>query len=129
ARPSMIEARDLRKSFRDVQALRGVSLRARNGAITGLLGHNGAGKSTTLRILYGLLRADAGSALIDDVDAVRDPLDAQRRIGVMTDAHGLYPRLTAREHIDYFARLRGLDPEDAQAAHRPAAGDARHGRH
>lgn len=105
----MIEVRDLHKRFKQVEALRGVSLQARNGAITGLLGHNGAGKTTTLRILYGLLRAEGGSACVDGIDVLREPQRAQALIGVMTDAHGLYPRLTAREHIAYFARLRGLD--------------------
>src|SRR5690606_32611132 len=81
---------------------------ARDGAITGLLGHNGAGKSTSLRILYGLLKADTGSAQVDGIDVLAQPLLAQARIGVMTDAHGLYPRLTAREHIRYFAQLRGM---------------------
>ena len=105
----MIEVRGLEKNFRSVRALDGVSFSVRNGAITGLLGHNGAGKSTTLRILYGLLRADAGSARIDGVDVLKQPQKAQEIIGVMTDAHGLYPRLSGREHIDYFARLRRLD--------------------
>ena len=105
----MIEVRDLHKYFRKIHAVDGVSFRARNGAITGLLGHNGAGKSTSLRILYGLLQADSGSAVIDNVDVLRHPRQAQKIIGVMTDAHGLYPRLTAREHIEYFASLRGLE--------------------
>jgi sodium transport system ATP-binding protein len=104
----VIEVSNLIKHFGSVKAVDGVSFRARNGAITGLLGHNGAGKSTSLRILYGLLRADSGSAAVDGVDVLTDPRGAQARVGVMTDAHGLYPRLTAREHIQYFAGLRGL---------------------
>ena len=105
----MIEVNRLHKRFRQVVAVEDVSFRARDGAITGLLGHNGAGKSTSLRILYGLLQADSGSAVVDGIDALRHPQRVQREIGVMTDAHGLYPRLTAREHIEYFARLRQLD--------------------
>lgn len=104
----MIDVRALEKCFAGVQALDKVSFRARDGAITGLLGHNGAGKSTTLRVLYGLLKADAGQALVDGIDVREQPRRVQGRIGVLTDAHGLYPRLTAREHIEYFARLRGL---------------------
>lgn len=107
----MIEVKNLKKSFKSVQAVKGISFQARDGAITGLLGHNGAGKSTSLRILYGLLKADSGSAVIDNIDVLANPQQAQRLVGVMTDAHGLYPRLTAREHIEYFARLRGM-PED-----------------
>lgn len=108
----MIHVHNLVKHFGAITAVNGVSFAARDGAITGLLGHNGAGKTTSLRILYGLLQADAGSASVDGVDVLHEPLKAQARIGVMTDAHGLYPRLTAREHIDYFARLRGMRTVD-----------------
>lgn len=105
----MIDVRDISKRFKAVTAVDKASFTVRDGAITGLLGHNGAGKTTTLRILYGLLKADTGSALIDGIDVLANPLKAQEVIGVMTDAHGLNPRLTAREHIEYFARLRGMD--------------------
>jgi sodium transport system ATP-binding protein len=111
----MISVQHLVKHFGSIAAVDGVSFQARNGAITGLLGHNGAGKSTSLRILYGLLKADSGTASVDGIDVLTDPLAVQARIGVMTDAHGLYPRLTAREHIRYFARLRGMTA-DATAA-------------
>ena len=104
----MISINNLVKHFGKVAAVDGVSFVARDGAITGLLGHNGAGKSTTLRVLYGLLQADSGSVDVDGIDVLQSPLLAQQRIGVMTDAHGLYPRLTAREHIEYFAQLRGI---------------------
>ncbi len=111
----MINVSNLVKRFGTVTAVNGVSFAARDGAITGLLGHNGAGKTTSLRILYGLLKADEGSASVDGVDVVQAPLAAQARIGVMTDSHGLYPRLTAREHVRYFARLRGMDAELVRA--------------
>lgn len=104
----MIRVAELAKYFGKVRAVDGVGFTARDGAITGLLGHNGAGKSTTLRVLYGLLRADEGSAWVDGVNVADDPQQAQRLTGVMTDAHGLYPRLTAREHIAYFGELRGM---------------------
>lgn len=104
----MIRVAELVKHFGKVKAVDGISFTAPDGAITGLLGHNGAGKSTTLRVLYGLLKADRGSACIDNVDVANDPQQAQRLTGVMTDAHGLYPRLTAREHIAYFGELRGM---------------------
>jgi sodium transport system ATP-binding protein len=105
----MISVHSLVKHFGPVMACNGVSFTARDGAITGLLGHNGAGKTTSLRILYGLLKADGGSANVDGIDVLHEPLKAQERIGVMTDAHGLYPRLSAREHIAYFAQLRGMN--------------------
>ncbi len=107
----MIRIENLVKHFGKVAAVDGISFSAKNGAITGLLGHNGAGKSTCLRVLYGLLKADSGKVLLDEIDVLQQPLLAQQRIGVMTDAHGLYPRLTAREHIAYFARLRGMPEE------------------
>ncbi|MDG2175390.1 MAG: ATP-binding cassette domain-containing protein [Gammaproteobacteria bacterium] len=108
----MIEVQGLTKRFKDIVAVDSAAFSARDGAITGLLGHNGAGKSTTLRVLYGLLKADAGKAVIDKIDVMKDPLQAQSVIGVMTDAHGLNPRLTAREHIEYFARLRKMTRSD-----------------
>jgi sodium transport system ATP-binding protein len=104
----MIVATGLRKRFAQIAAVDGVSLQAEDGRITGLLGPNGAGKTTTLRLLYGLMKPDAGSVRIDDVDVVTDPLAAQAKVGVLPDAHGLYPRLSAREHIRYFGELQGL---------------------
>ncbi len=104
----MISVRNLQKSFGAVAAVRNVSFDVKDGQVTGLLGPNGAGKSTTLRILYGLLRADSGSAQVDDVDVATHPAEAQRHMGVLPDSHGLYARLTAREHIRYFGQLQGL---------------------
>ena len=107
----MIEIRGLRRAFGAVQAVDGVSFAAADGRITGLLGPNGAGKTTTLRMLYTLLKPDAGSIRIDDVDALADPVGARQRLGVLPDARGLYKRFTARENIEYFGRLQGLDRE------------------
>jgi sodium transport system ATP-binding protein len=104
----VIEVRALHKSFGPVQALRGVSFTARDGEITGLLGPNGAGKTTTLRLLYTVLAADRGETLVDGIPAGRDAAAVQARIGVLPHAHGLYPRLTAREHVRYFGQLHGL---------------------
>ena len=111
----MIEATGLKKHFGAVEAVRDVSLRALDGRITGLLGPNGAGKSTTLRILYTVLPPDAGDALIDGVSAVRDPLEARRRIGVLPHSAGIYPNLTARENIAYFGELHGLSRAERDA--------------
>lgn len=104
----MIVLAGVSKSFRSVIALDGVGFTARDGEITGLVGPNGAGKTTAMRILGTVLRADAGTVTIDGIDIARDRIAAQRRLGVLPDARGLYPRLTAREHISYFARLHGL---------------------
>jgi sodium transport system ATP-binding protein len=105
----MIEVQGLSKSFGTVKAVQEVSFSALNGQITGLLGPNGAGKSTTLRMLYTLLKPDRGTARIDGFDVTASPLDVQARIGVLSDAQGLYPRLTARENIRYYGRLHDLN--------------------
>ena len=105
----MIEVEGIHKSFGKVHAVRGLSFAAHNGKITGLLGPNGAGKSTTLRMLCTLLKPDAGTARIDGADIVDDSLAARRKFGSLPHGSGLYPRLTARENIAYYARLCGLD--------------------
>ncbi|HTV84923.1 MAG TPA: ATP-binding cassette domain-containing protein [Dyella sp.] len=105
----MIEVKDLYKHFGDVKAVDGVSFVARDGEITGLLGPNGAGKTTTLRMLYTLMNPDRGQVLVDGIDAARDAQAVRRQLGVLPDARGLYKRLSARENIDYFARLQGMD--------------------
>lgn len=105
----MIEVRDLWKAFGAVQAVAGVSFTARDGEITGLLGPNGAGKTTSLRMLYTLMKPDRGQIEVDGIDAAQQPTEVRRRLGVLPDARGLYRRLTARENVEYFARLHGLD--------------------
>ena len=107
----MIQVHGLSKSFGSVKAVKDVSFFAPDGQITGLLGPNGAGKSTTLRMLYTLLKPDSGSAQVDGFDVRQSPLEVQRRIGVLADARGLYPRLTSRENIQYYGHLHGLDDE------------------
>ena len=108
----MITVNGIHKSFGAVRAVRGVSFDAPDGKITGLLGPNGAGKSTTLRVLYTVLRPDEGTASIDGADVVTDALEARKRIGALPHGAGLYPHLTARENIAYFARLCGLDKSE-----------------
>ena len=95
--------------------MKDISFQAEAGQVTGLLGSNGAGKSTTLRMLYGLLVPDTGKVLVDGIDIVVATNRAQSRLGVMTDNHGLYSRLTAREHIHYFGRLHGMSEAQVEA--------------
>ena len=104
----MIEVTNLHKRFGAVTAVEDVSFRAEDGVVTGLLGPNGAGKTTTLRMLYTLIRPDRGSAKIDGLEVAERPLEVRRSIGVLPDARGLYPRLTAREHVRYAGELHGL---------------------
>jgi len=119
----MIAMDDLRKQFttgrgrqaRSVGAVDGLTLHAQDGAITGLLGPNGAGKTTSLRMLVGLVTPDSGTIRVDGVDLRDDPQGVRARLGVLSDARGLYPRLTARENIVYHGRLHGVPEELAQA--------------
>ncbi len=119
----MIEVHELRKQFtqgrgrkaRTVAAVQGVSFTAADGRITGLLGPNGAGKTTTLRIAAALIEPDGGSVKVDGIEVARQPMQALARMGVLSDARGLYPRLTARENIVYYGRLHGLTPAAAAA--------------
>ena len=116
----MIVARNLAKSFArrgasPVRAVESVSFEARDGEITGLLGANGAGKSTTLRMLATLLPPDAGTATIDGHDVARDVMAVRRSLGFMPHEAGIYPRLSARENVRYYARLCGLGASEAES--------------
>ena len=104
----MIQVENLHKRFGEVVAVDGVSFQAVDGAVTGLLGPNGAGKTTTLRMLYALMKPDQGTIDVDGVDAVAEPQRAQAKLGVLPDVSGLYPRLTPREHIEYYGQLHAL---------------------
>ena len=119
----MITAKNLAKSFpkkgskkEKVIAVSDVSFIAENGKITGLLGPNGAGKSTSLRMLVGLLAPDSGTGSVDGWDIIKEKLHVRQNVGFLPHNSGLYPRLTARENIEYFANLAGLDK--ATASHR-----------
>ena len=104
----MIEVAGLHKRFGKVVAVDDVSFTAADGVVTGLLGPNGAGKTTTLRVLSTLIVPDRGCALVDGLDVAVEPLEVRRRMGILPDARGLYPRLTAREHVHYYGELHGL---------------------
>jgi sodium transport system ATP-binding protein len=107
----MIGVEDIAKRFGkqgEVRAVDGVSFTAPDGEITGLLGPNGAGKTTLLRVLATLIVPDAGSAAMDGLDVVSERFAVRERVGVLSDARGLYPRLTARENVAYFGALHGL---------------------
>jgi len=107
----VIEVDGLVKSFgrkREVRAVDGVSFVAPDGEITGLLGPNGAGKTTVLRMLATLVVPDSGTARVDRLDVVAERYAVRGRIGVLSDARGLYQRLTARENVRYYGELHGL---------------------
>ena len=98
----------LEKTLGKNKVLRGISFEARSGEIFGLLGPNGAGKTTTLRIVCTLLAPEAGAVEVLGFDTVREPQEVRRRVGVVTAEIGIYPRLSARENIAYFAELSGV---------------------
>ena len=104
----MIQIEGLAKRYGAVHAVQGVSFQAQDGKVTGLLGPNGAGKTTTLRMLSSLVEPDAGRALVDGIDVRQRPREALRRLGLLPDSRGLYPRLTGREHLAYFGGLQGM---------------------
>jgi sodium transport system ATP-binding protein len=114
----MIRIEGVSKSFGkrgDVQAVRDVSFTAPDGQITGLLGPNGAGKTTLLRMLATLIVPDEGVATIGGLDVVRDRHAVRENIGVLSDARGLYARLTARENIRYYGALHGQSGAELDA--------------
>jgi len=104
------QQRDVREHDGWFHAVRDVSFQCAPGEVLGLLGPNGAGKTTALRILSTALRPDAGSAFINDIDILAEPLKARQRIGFLSGSTGLYGRLTARENVEYFGRLHGMAP-------------------
>ncbi len=109
----MIEVHHLSKSFQDkkrgeVRALDGVSFRCLPGQIFGLLGVNGAGKTTCLRLLATILQPTAGTASVGGYDIVTAPEKVRARVGFLSSATALYDRLSAFEMVQYFGRLQGL---------------------
>jgi sodium transport system ATP-binding protein len=113
----MIEVTNLKKSFvsagKTVQAVDGISFVAPDGQITGLLGPNGAGKTTTIRMIGSLVEIGGGSIMVDGIDVAKDPQRAREVSGILTDARGLYTRMTARENILYYADLRAVPRQRA----------------
>lgn len=105
----MIEIRGLRKAYGDVVAVAGLDLTVAAGEITALLGPNGAGKTTTIGCIVGLLRPDAGSVVIDGIDALADPVASKRKIAYVPEVAALYQALTAEEFLFLKGRLFGLD--------------------
>ncbi len=106
----MIETIALTKRYGDVTAVDGLNFHAADGAVTGLIGANGAGKTTTFRAICGVVEPDRGAARVDGHDSWRERLAALPRLGVLPDIRGLYPRLTPREHLEYFGALHGVTP-------------------
>lgn len=104
-----IRIRGLRVWFGSVEAVRGIDISVHAGRATALLGRNGAGKSTTMRVLAGVIPPTEGSVLVNGIDVRRDPVAVKRMTGYCPDVGGLVPRATPWEHLQLAARLRRLD--------------------
>lgn len=104
----MIEARDLRRSFKDNEAVRGISFSVRRGEIFGLLGPNGAGKTTTIRMLTGQIVPSSGGATVAGCDVVRNHQQLKERIGVVAEEQNVYERLSARNNLRFNCWLYNL---------------------
>ncbi|WP_160154574.1 ATP-binding cassette domain-containing protein [Microbulbifer sp. ALW1] len=104
----MIRIENISKSFGATPVLKNLNFDVPDGRITALLGANGAGKTSCLRIICGLLKADSGRVLVGDADPAQDPMAARRQLGVVGDREGLYERLTVREYLASFAQMQGL---------------------
>ncbi|MCP3981251.1 MAG: ATP-binding cassette domain-containing protein [bacterium] len=110
----MIEIRNLKKSYGEIEALRGISTSIPSGEIVGLLGQNGAGKTTTMKILVGYLLPSDGSAHVDGLDVVENPLEVQQKIGYLPENAPVYEDMLVQEYLAFMAEMRGLDPQSVR---------------
>ena len=108
----MIEATGLIRRYGDFAAVDDVSFRIAPGEVVGLLGHNGAGKTTIMKMLTGFLEPTAGTILVDDVDVFSDPSVVQAQMGYLPESSPLYPELSVVDYLAYAAELRGLNAQD-----------------
>jgi ABC-2 type transport system ATP-binding protein len=107
--PSVVQIRNLTRSFGRVKAVDRLTLDIQQGEVFGLLGHNGAGKTTTIRILNGILAPTEGTVSVMDLDPIADGTEVRARTGVLTETHALDERLTGRENLEIFSDLYGIE--------------------
>ena len=106
----MLEVVGLAKRYGDVLALRDLTVRVEEGQCLVLLGRNGAGKTTALRCMAGVLMPTAGSVTVDGIDAAEDPAAVRAKVGLMPEVPGLYERMSARSYLDHFGAIYDLEP-------------------
>ncbi len=116
----MIEAEKLTRAYGSFKAVDEVSFRITRGEVVGLLGHNGAGKSTIMKMLTGFLEPSSGRVRIDGLDLVTELAAAQARVGYLPENCPVWPEMTVIDFLDYQAALHGMDPEQRPAAIRRA---------
>jgi ABC-type multidrug transport system ATPase subunit len=109
----MLQVKNLSRSFGDVSVLKDISLQLEGGAVYGLVGLNGAGKTTFIRVLLGLLRKGGGSVEVAGFDPWRHQPEFYRLVGVALESDGFFGNLTVRENLRIFAQARGIPPEGA----------------
>ena len=113
--PPGVETRGLTRRFGPVTAVRELTLRIERGEVFGLLGPNGSGKTTTIRMLCGILEPSAGSATVAGIDVAATPEQVRQRIGYMSQQFGLYEDLTAGENLTFYAAIYGLTGDARRA--------------
>ena len=106
----MLEVAGLAKRYGEVLALRELSVRVDEGSCLVLLGRNGAGKTTALRCMAGVLVPTSGTVTVDGIDAATDPAAVRAKVGLMPEVPGLYERMSARTYLDYFGAVYDLEP-------------------
>ena len=108
----MISLKNITKSFGGFVAVKNLSIEITEGEIYGLLGSNGAGKSTTINVLLGFLEPDNGEAFIDGINVTKHADNARKKIGYISENVNLYPYLTGLENLNYFCKISGDDYDD-----------------
>ena len=110
----MIDVKGLVKTYGSKRAVDGVSFSVRKGEILGFLGPNGAGKSTTMKMITGFVRPDSGTALIEGVDVLKDPVSVKRKLGYLPENAPAYPEMTVQEFLGFIAEVRGFRTRSAR---------------
>ncbi len=111
----ILVAQDLKKSFGEIEAVKGISLQVARGEVFGLLGPNGAGKTTTISMLTGVQTPSGGTITIDGLDMAKDTNAAKAKMGLVPQELALYPTLSARQNLSFFGRIYGLRGSDLRA--------------